>query len=135
MAKARMDLNAFVGKLLEEQDGDVLAASAPSLGHLVNGHDDEQPVLLVLHPSSSEPYSMAIDDPRSQPQRSLVRRHLTRHLADRRWRNYRRSFTKAYVQARGEQLVADTSGDRGRTDPEPGGVTLEPMFLVPRRMP
>ena len=24
MAKARMDLNAFVGKLLEEQDGDVL---------------------------------------------------------------------------------------------------------------
>ena len=24
MAKSRMDLNAFVGKLLEEQDGDVL---------------------------------------------------------------------------------------------------------------
>ena len=24
MAKARMDLSAFVGKLLEEQDGDVL---------------------------------------------------------------------------------------------------------------
>jgi hypothetical protein len=24
MAKARMDLNAFVGKLLEDQDGDVL---------------------------------------------------------------------------------------------------------------
>jgi hypothetical protein len=28
MAKPRMDLSAFVGKLLEEQDGEVLRASA-----------------------------------------------------------------------------------------------------------